>query len=86
VSKAAAATCRFSNPWNQSRSPGPPASPSHLETDRVAELLQSPEQELAHIEARDGGGTMRKAMLADVPGAVASFEFFAGCAETESDE
>jgi aldehyde dehydrogenase (NAD+) len=53
---------------------------------RVAGLLQSREQELAEVEARDGGGTMKKAMFADVPGAVGSFQFFAGCAETEPDE
>ena len=53
---------------------------------RVADLIQSRQQEFAEIEARDGGGTMKKALFADVPGAVGSFQFFAECAETEPEE
>ena len=37
---------------------------------------------MAENEAHDGGGTIRKAMLADVPGAQATFQWFAQCAET----
>ena len=42
-------------------------------------------REIAEIEARDGGGTIKKAMFADVPGAVSTFQAFAGCAENEPD-
>jgi acyl-CoA reductase-like NAD-dependent aldehyde dehydrogenase len=53
---------------------------------RVAELIESRQQEIAEIEARNSGGTMKKALFADVPGAIGSFQFFAGCAESEPDE
>ena len=41
--------------------------------------------EIAEIEARDGGGTIKKAMFADVPGCASTFEYFADCAENEPD-
>ncbi len=53
---------------------------------RVGELLQERSQDLATLEARDGGGTMRKALFVDVPSAVGTFAFFAHCAETMPDE
>jgi acyl-CoA reductase-like NAD-dependent aldehyde dehydrogenase len=53
---------------------------------RVAEFIETRQQQIAEIEARDSGGTMKKALFADVPGAVGSFQFFAGCAESEPDE
>ena len=52
----------------------------------VAEVLGNRAGEISEIEARDGGGTIRKAMFADVPGAQSSFTFFADCAEKEPDE
>ena len=52
---------------------------------KVAELITARSAEIAEIEARDGGGTIKKAMFADVPGAASTFEFFAGCAENEPD-
>ncbi|MFM7224019.1 MAG: aldehyde dehydrogenase family protein [Actinomycetota bacterium] len=52
----------------------------------VAEILNGRAAELAEIEARDGGGTMRKAMFADVPGAVGTFNTFAELAESQPDE
>ena len=48
-------------------------------------LIEANAAELAELEARDGGGTIRKAMLADVPGAQNAFEWFAQCAETVPD-
>src|SRR5690349_6579036 len=48
---------------------------------RAAELLAERQPELSPLEARDGGGTMRKALYLDVPGAVGSIQYFAGCAE-----
>ncbi|GIU86173.1 MAG: aldehyde dehydrogenase [Acidimicrobiia bacterium] len=48
---------------------------------KVAEILNGRVQEISEIEARDGGGTIKKAMFADVPGAVSSFNFFADCAQ-----
>ena len=41
--------------------------------------------ELAELESLDGGGTIRKSQLADVPGAQASFEWFARMAEERPD-
>ena len=52
---------------------------------KVSELITARSQEIAEIEARDGGGTIKKAMFADVPGGASTFEFFAGCAENEPD-
>src|SRR5437588_716481 len=37
---------------------------------KAAELINARQAEIAEIEARDGGGTIKKAMFADVPGAV----------------
>ena len=52
---------------------------------RIAELIQENAQELAELEARDGGTTLRKASLADIPGAQGTFEFYAKLAETAPD-
>ena len=35
---------------------------------KVSELITARSAEIAEIEARDGGGTIKKAMFADVPG------------------
>jgi aldehyde dehydrogenase (NAD+) len=53
---------------------------------KVGELINAKQAEIAEIEARDGGGTIRKAMFADVPGAVSTFNAFADCAENIADE
>ena len=53
---------------------------------KVAELINARSAEISEIEARDGGGTIKKAMFADVPGGASSFTFFADCAENEPDE
>jgi acyl-CoA reductase-like NAD-dependent aldehyde dehydrogenase len=51
----------------------------------VADIINGRSAEIAEIEARDGGGTIKKAMFADVPGAVGTFQAFADCAENEPD-
>jgi aldehyde dehydrogenase (NAD+) len=51
----------------------------------AAEIISGRSAEIAEIEARDGGGTIKKAMFADVPGAVSTFQAFADCAENEPD-
>jgi acyl-CoA reductase-like NAD-dependent aldehyde dehydrogenase len=51
----------------------------------VAEIINARSAEIAEVEARDGGGTIKKAMFADVPGAVSTFQAFADCAENEPD-
>src|SRR5258708_18384477 len=51
----------------------------------VADAINARSAEIAEIEARDGGGTIKKAMFADVPGAVSTFQAFADCAENEPD-
>src|ERR1700751_4788213 len=44
---------------------------------KVAELTTARSQEISEIEARDGGGTIKKGMFADVPGGASSFTYFA---------
>jgi acyl-CoA reductase-like NAD-dependent aldehyde dehydrogenase len=51
----------------------------------IAQLIADNSAELSEIEARDGGGTIRKAMMADIPGAQSAFEWFAQMAETRPD-
>ncbi|CAN5693028.1 aldehyde dehydrogenase family protein [soil metagenome] len=53
---------------------------------RIAELIGEKAGELAEMEARDGGGTIRKAQLADIPGAQGAFEWFARMAEERPDQ
>src|SRR3954471_14211175 len=53
---------------------------------RTAELIQPTAAELAELEARDGGTTIRKASLADVPGAAGTFAFYADLAERSPDK
>jgi aldehyde dehydrogenase (NAD+) len=52
---------------------------------KVGEIINARSAEIAEVEARDGGGTIRKAMFADVPGAVSTFNTFADCAENIPD-
>ncbi|MCB1016265.1 MAG: aldehyde dehydrogenase family protein [Acidimicrobiales bacterium] len=54
--------------------------------NRIAELIGEHADELAELEARDGGGTIRKASLADIPGGKGAFEWFAKMAGTQPDE
>src|SRR3954464_8993827 len=51
----------------------------------VAEIINGKRAEIAEIEARDGGGTIKKAMFADVPGAVSTLNTFADLAENQPD-
>jgi acyl-CoA reductase-like NAD-dependent aldehyde dehydrogenase len=53
---------------------------------KVAELIGARSESIAEAEARDGGGTIKKATFADVPGAQSAFEWFARCAEDQPDE
>jgi len=53
---------------------------------KVVELIGSKAEKLAEMEARDGGGTIKKATFADIPGSQSAFEWFARCAEDEADE
>ncbi len=52
----------------------------------VAEIINGRSAEIAEVEARDGGGTIKKAMFADVPGAVQTFNTFADLAENSPEE
>ena len=67
-------------PW-----PAMPGAERAKYLNLIAEQLGSRQQQLAELEARDSGGTVRKAMLADVPGAQGAFQWFAQCAETIPD-
>ena len=52
---------------------------------RIIELINENAAELAELEALDGGGTLLKAQMADVPGATSAFEWFARMAEERPD-
>ncbi len=52
---------------------------------RIVELINENAAELAELEALDGGGTILKAQMADVPGATSAFEWFAKMAEEQPD-
>ncbi|HVJ98862.1 MAG TPA: aldehyde dehydrogenase family protein, partial [Acidimicrobiia bacterium] len=52
---------------------------------KVAEIITNRSAEISEIEARDGGGTIKKAMFADVPGGSQPFNIFADCAENVAD-
>ena len=54
--------------------------------NRIAELIGEHADELAELEVRDSGGTIRKAAMADIPGGKGAFEWFAKMAETQPDE
>lgn len=51
----------------------------------IAALIGEHAATLAELEALDSGGTIRKASLADVPGAQQAFEWFAKLAEEQPD-
>src|SRR5690606_34965362 len=51
----------------------------------IGAVIAANAEELAEIEARDGGGTIRKAMFADIPSAQSAFEWFAKMAEEQPD-
>jgi len=53
---------------------------------KAGEIINARSSEIAEIEARDGGGTIKKAMFADVPGAVSTFNTFADLAENQPEE
>lgn len=52
---------------------------------RIVELINENAAALADVEALDGGGTIMKAQLADVPTAAQAFEWFARMAEERPD-
>ena len=54
--------------------------------NRIAELIGEHAEELAELEVRDSGGTIRKASLADIPGGKGAFEWFAKMADTQADQ
>ncbi|MGI8939224.1 MAG: aldehyde dehydrogenase family protein [Iamia sp.] len=45
--------------------------------DKMAELLEANAERFAEMEARDSGGTIKKATFADVPGAAGALRWFA---------
>ena len=51
--------------------------------NKIAELLGDKAEKFAEMEARDGGGTIKKATFADVPGAQGAFQWFARMAEEQ---
>ncbi|MEZ5135539.1 MAG: aldehyde dehydrogenase family protein [Acidimicrobiales bacterium] len=68
-------------PWSKMSGPDRAAK-----LREIAAKINEHSAELAELEALDGGGTIRKAMMADVPGAANAFEWFARMAEERPDE
>ncbi len=54
--------------------------------NEIADAIEAKAGAFAEMEARDGGGTIKKATFADVPGAVGAFRWFAKLAIEEADE
>lgn len=54
--------------------------------NKVADLIDAKTAQLAEAEARDGGGTIKKATFADIPGGASSFRWFARCATEQPDQ
>lgn len=53
---------------------------------RIAELIGQKSGQFAEMESKDSGGTMRKAQLADVNGAIEAYNWYATCAEGDDIE
>ena len=54
--------------------------------NQIADAIEAKADKFSEMEARDGGGTIKKAMFADVPGAVGAFRWFAKLAEEEAEQ
>ncbi len=54
--------------------------------NKVADLIDANTEKLAEAEARDGGGTIKKAAFADIPGGASAFRWFARCAAEQPDQ
>ncbi|HRA33893.1 MAG TPA: aldehyde dehydrogenase family protein, partial [Acidimicrobiales bacterium] len=54
--------------------------------NEIADAIEAKAGAFAEMEARDGGGTIKKATFADVPGAVGAFRWFAKLATEEAEE
>ena len=53
--------------------------------NKVADLIDANTEKLAEAEARDSGGTIKKATFADIPGGAGAFRWFARCAAEQPD-
>jgi aldehyde dehydrogenase (NAD+) len=53
---------------------------------RIGERLVDRQEELAEVEVRDGGGTFRKANMADIPASMQTFGYFADLIEATPEE
>ena len=54
--------------------------------NKMADLIEAKAEKFAEMEARDSGGTIKKATFADVPGAAGSLRWFARLAEERADK
>ncbi|MBS1847061.1 MAG: aldehyde dehydrogenase [Actinobacteria bacterium] len=54
--------------------------------NKVADLIEANSAKFAEAEARDGGGTIKKATFADIPGGVGAFRWFARCAAEQPEQ
>jgi acyl-CoA reductase-like NAD-dependent aldehyde dehydrogenase len=53
--------------------------------NQIADAIEAKSEKFAEMEARDGGGTIKKATFADVPGAAGAFRWFAKLAIEEAE-
>ena len=65
-------------PW-----PKMPSAERGAKLNEIADALEAKADKFAEMEARDGGGTIKKGMFADVPSAVGAFRWFAKLAIDE---
>ncbi|MCB0971988.1 MAG: aldehyde dehydrogenase family protein, partial [Acidimicrobiales bacterium] len=54
--------------------------------NEIADAIEAKAEKFAEMEARDSGGTIKKATFADVPGAAGALRWFARLATEEADE
>ncbi|HWJ96805.1 MAG TPA: aldehyde dehydrogenase family protein, partial [Acidimicrobiales bacterium] len=67
----AARTAFDEGPWPKMSGPERAAK-----INQIADAIEAKADTFSEMEARDGGGTIKKAMFADVPGAVGAFRWF----------
>ncbi|HXH55664.1 aldehyde dehydrogenase family protein [Iamia sp.] len=77
----AARTAFDEGPW-----PGMSGADRGARLTKLAELLEANAERFAEAEARDSGGTIKKATFADVPGAAGALRWFARMAAERPDE
>jgi acyl-CoA reductase-like NAD-dependent aldehyde dehydrogenase len=76
----AARTAFDEGPWPKMSGPERGAK-----LNEIADAIEAKAEKFAEMEARDGGGTIKKATFADIPGAAGAFRWFAQLAIEQPD-